>query len=920
MSDRPNASSSRDDWQARIPGLLLTVSKPARYLGNEWGAVRRSWDETSVRWALAFPDIYDVGMSHLGSKILYQVINRMPHALCERVYAPAPELEALMRREGIPLFALESRRPLTDFDGIGFSLSYELTYTNLLNMLALSGIPVERSERERSTQSDGRPWPLVFAGGPNAFNPEPFADFVDFVVVGDGEEVVFDLADAFVALKAGGLDRNEFLQGLSKIRGVYVPQFYDCEYEGPGRPIRRWIVADGAPFPVRKNVVRELRADYHPTAAPVPYLPIIHDRVPTEVRRGCDAGCRFCQAGFIYLPVRERKAQEVVDLTSSTIRCTGYEEYSLFSLSSGDYTQSAEVVKPLTEANSPLGASMSLPSLRVDSFSLQMATAAQHLRKSTFTFAPEAGSQRLRDIINKNITEDEIRYAIRETYRAGWQTLKLYFMIGLPGETHEDVAEIVALVDKIKKDCAEIRRQDGAAEGETRPAGRTYPPIRIHLTVSTFVPKPHVPFQWRAQDGLADVAAKQAFLFAEMKKRGVKVSAHDRFTSELEAVLSRGDRRVGRMVKRAWELGAAHDAWSEHHRPDLWRQAAQETGIDFEFYAHGRWSYDWILPWDVIDSGVDKRHNKYDDEQSERCITMDHCTRKCWGCGVCFKFDTGHDLAGTALPKIDCSAPPAPPDWEISSHHPPHDKVQRLRCRFIKDGDLRFISHLDLMRLFERALRRAALPVAFSSGFNPHPALEFAAPLALGVTSEAELVDIYLGEAVDPAAFCRRLNSALPDEARILECRELAIGGPSLMALVDEASYRVRLASPVSHDLWREFTARQEIPFVKSGKTGRRTVDLRPLIRAVLLEDDRTVRLRLAAGSRGNAKPDDVISAMGDFLGQDLRSIAIRRLDLLVLDGPTLALVDGGAAAGGHGDEWRGEDASGDAVLSSAES
>ncbi len=906
MFDRPIASDRKDDWQARIPSLLLTVPRPARYLGNEWGAVRKPWAETPVHWALAFPDLYDVGMSHLGSKILYQVINRMPHALCERVYAPAPELEALMRREGIPLFALESRRPLTDFDGIGFSLSYELTYTNLLNMLALAGIPVERSERDQSTQPNGSPWPLVFAGGPNAFNPEPFADFVDFVVVGDGEEVVSDLADAFVALKDGSLGREELLRGLAQIRGVYVPQFYDCEYEGPGRPIRRWIPKDGAPFPVRKNAIRELLAEYHPTDAPVPYLPVIHDRIPTEVRRGCDAGCRYCQAGFIYLPVRERKAQDVVDLTSATIRCTGYEEYSLFSLSSGDYTQSAAVVKPLTEANSPLGASMSLPSLRVDSFSLQMATAAQHLRKSTFTFAPEAGSQRLRDIINKNITEDEIRYAIRETYRAGWHTLKLYFMIGLPGETLEDVAEIVALVDKIKQDCAEIRRQDAGTEGEARQSGKRHPPIRIHLTISTFVPKPHVPFQWRAQDRLEDVAAKQSHLFSEMKKRGVKVSAHDRYTSELEAVLSRGDRRVGRLVKRAWELGAAHDAWSEHHRPALWRQAALETGIDFEFYAHSRWNYDWILPWDVIDSGVNKRHNRYDDEQSERRITLDHCSRKCWGCGVCFKFDTGHDLAGSALPKIDCSAPPPAPDWEISAHHPPHDKVQRLRCRFLKDGDLRFISHLDLMRLFERALRRAALPVAFSQGFNPHPALEFAAPLALGVTSEAELVDIYLGQAVAPATFILRLNLALPEEARIVECQELPIGGPSLMALVDEASYRVRLAGPVPRELWREFTDRQEIPFVKSGKTGSRTVDLRPLIRAVVPEDDRTVRLRLASGSRGNAKPDDVVSAMGEFLGQELRTIAIRRLELLVLDAPALAPVHGAPLPGDPADEAEG--------------
>lgn len=870
-------STGADALRQRLDKILLKVEKPARYLGNEWRAVRKDWDTIDVRWALAFPDLYEVGMSHLGSKILYQVINKLPHALCERVFAPAPDMEALMRAEGLPLYGLESFRPLTEFDGIGFSLSYELTYTNLLNMLALAGIPIERSERDRTTQPDGRPWPLVFAGGPNAFNPEPFADFVDFVVVGDGEEVVCDLIDAFKGFKEAGISRSEQLRGLSRIRGVYVPQFYDCEYEGPNRPISSWkVLDDEAPFPVRKNAVRDLLPEYHPTEAPVPYLPVVHDRVPTEVRRGCDAGCRYCQAGFIYLPVRERKAKDVVDLTSETIRCTGYEEYSLFSLSSGDYTQSAEVVQPLTEANSPLGASMSLPSLRVDSFSLSMATAAQHIRKSTFTFAPEAGSQRMRDIINKNITEDEIRYAIRETYRAGWQTLKLYFMIGLPGEEHQDILELVELIDKLKKDCDEIRRADP----------RPRPPIRINLTISTFVPKPHVPFQWRAQDRLDEVAAKQSFLFAEMKKRGVKVNAHDRHTSELEAVLSRGDRRVARLVKRAWELGAAHDAWSEHHKPEIWAQAAAQTGIDFDFYAHTRWDYAWNLPWDIIDSGVNKRHNRYDDEQSEQRILMDHCSKKCWGCGVCFKFDMGHELAGTALDKIDCSAPPKAPDWEMSDNHPPHERVQRLRSRFVKDGDLRFISHLDVMRLFQRALRRAALPVVFSQGFNPQPALEFAAPLALGVTSEAELLDVYLGQAVDPLEFMHRLNSALPPEARLTETWQVPIKGSSLMALVDEATYRVRLADPVPAGKWREFGDRAEIPYEKRSKSGKRTIDLRPLIRAILPEDDRTVRLRLQSGSRGNAKPDDVVEALGEYLGQDLLIDSIRRLDLLLLDAP----------------------------------
>ncbi|MBM3266590.1 MAG: TIGR03960 family B12-binding radical SAM protein [Candidatus Sericytochromatia bacterium] len=852
---------------------MRRVEKPARYLGNEWGATRKAWDDVTVRLALAFPDLYEVGMSHLGSKILYQLLNRRADALCERVFAPAPDMERAMREAGFPLFGLESLRPLTEFDGIGFSLSYELTYTNILNMLALAGIPVERQDRETGD------WPLVFAGGPNSFNPEPFADFVDFVVVGDGEDVVHDLVDAFHSFKTHGTPRQEALKALTRISGVYVPQFYGVEYLGPNQPIARFVPDPDVSLPVRKRTVQELQNDFHPTETPVPYVPIVHDRVPTEVRRGCDAGCRYCQAGFIYLPVRERKAEDVVSLTSQTIRCTGYEEYSLFSLSSGDYTQSREVVQPLTMANSPLGASMSLPSLRVDSFSLEMATAAQHIRKSTFTFAPEAGSQRMRDIINKNISEEEIRYAIRETYRAGWQALKLYLMIGLPGETHEDVTAIVDLIDKIKRDCDELRRADS----------RPRPPIRINLTVSTFVPKPHVPFQWRAQDDLDQITAKQQYLFAEMRKRGVKVSAHDKHTSELEAVLSRGDRRLCRLVKRAWELGAAHDAWSEHHRPELWARAAQEVGVDFGFYAHTRWEYDWTLPWDAIDSGITKRHLVRDDKLADELYQNDHCSKKCWGCGVCFRLDVHHDLAGKALDKIDCSAPPRQPDFEIADNHPPREKVQRLRARFTKLGDVRWISHLDVMRLFERALRRAALPVTFSRGFNPRPSVEFAAPLALGITSEAELVDVYLGEALDPADYAARLNAALPPEVQLTAAWEVPVKGPSAMALVEAASYRVVLAEPVPAAAWDAFLARQEIPYVKTAKTGTRTVDLRPLILAVRPEDAVSIRLELKTGSRGNGKPEDVIGALGEFLETDIDVANIHRLGVDLAEAGTEA-------------------------------
>ncbi|MBI6546784.1 MAG: TIGR03960 family B12-binding radical SAM protein [Cyanobacteria bacterium NC_groundwater_1444_Ag_S-0.65um_54_12] len=861
--------SSSASYLHDLQNLLFTVEKPARYLGSEWGASGKAWADYPLRIALAFPDRYEVGMSHLGSRILYQILNRLTYVFCDRVFAPAPDMASKLRNANIPLYGLESKQPLAAFAAIGFTFSYELNYTNFLDMLDLAGIPQERCQREAGS------WPFIFVGGPNSFNPEPFADFVDFVVIGDGEEVMQDLAKALHAFKDNPeLERREQLLTLAQIPGIYVPQFYRVEYEGPNRPVKHFTPDPGVPFPVVKRVLPELLPDYHPDQTPVPYLPIIHDRAPIEVRRGCDAGCRYCQAGFIYLPVRERKASDVAELANQTISGTGYEEYSLFSLSSGDYTQSVEAVRLLIEQDHMLGANLSLPSLRVDSFSLEMAMAAQQLRKSTFTFAPEAGTQRLRDVINKNLTAEEIRYVIRETYRAGWHSVKLYFMIGLPSETTADIAGIVELVDQIRQDALLTRQQDP----KPRPA------IRIHLTISTFVPKPHVPFQWRPQDTLPQIAEKQAFLRKEMQKRGMKISFHDRHASQLEAVLARGDRRLGRLLKRAWQLGAVNDAWSEHFKPELWAKAAQDTGIDFNFYAHTHWNYDWALPWDIVAAGVNKRYLRHDDERAASGKQLEHCSKKCWGCGVCPNLGVAHSLAGTALPKIDCSAPPRQPSWQFASNPSLHERVQRLRLRFSKDGDLRFISHLDLLRLFERALRRAALPVAFSRGFNPRPAIEFAAPLALGSASKCELADIYPSCRVDATLFSERLSAALPPEIAISAAWEVPQSGPSLMSLVEEASYRIKLRDEIPPVAWHEFLARPELLFIRKRKTGEQQINLRPLIRAILPENEKLVNLRLQTGSQGNARPDVVLAAMGAFLARTLLCDEICRTELVLRD------------------------------------
>jgi radical SAM family uncharacterized protein len=588
--------------------ILHCVTRPARYTGREWNSIVKDWDEIPIRFALSYPDVYEIGMSNMALPILYELLNNQPDVLAERVFAPWVDMAAEMRSAGIPLFSLESRRPLTDFDIIGFSLGYELTYTNVLEILNLAGIPLQATERDDSH-------PLIIAGGSCALNPEPTADFIDLFVIGDGEEVLLELLDVFREWKQAGKDREWLLRQAAAIDGIYVPGFYRVEYQLDGT-IRSFTptVPEARPV-IQKRVVSKLPP---PVTQPVvPYIEVTHDRGAIEVQRGCTRGCRFCQAGIIYRPVRERPLTEVVEAAEKLVNDCGYGELSLVSLSTSDYPGIDQVVTQLSDSLNNV--TLSLPSLYINTFNAPLMDSLSRRKKIGLTFAPEAGSERLRRIINKNISEDEMLETFAEIFARGWTSLKLYFMLGLPGETMEDVEEIVRLVDRIRSLGRSV-------------AGRT-PQLRINL--STFVPKPHTPFQWVAQVSEEELSTRHELLRAGLRRKGTRISWQDPETSLLEAALSRGDRRLGQVIHRAWELGSVFDAWDEHFKFENWRHAFEDAGLEIDFYARRQRPLDELLPWGHIDTGVTTDFLKREYQRALEGIQTPDCREgPCNACGL----------------------------------------------------------------------------------------------------------------------------------------------------------------------------------------------------------------------------------------------------------------------------------------------
>ena len=606
-----------------IDKILMSVKKPVQYTGGELGMVKKDPADVDIRFAFCFPDNYEVGMSHLGMKILYHLLNERADTYCERVFAPWPDMEEKMRENGMKLFSLETKTDVCDFDIVGFTLMYELSYSNVINMLDLAGVPLTSAAR-----GDGVPF--VCAGGACAYNPEPLADVIDFFIMGEGEEVMGELMDAYAAWKKSGAGRRAYLEAICEIEGIYVPAFYDVTYHEDGTIRSFEPNRPCAKKKIRKRIVRDFAKSYFPETLVVPYGETVHDRVTLEIFRGCIRGCRFCQAGYVYRPVREKNADELVSLAKKLVSMTGYEEISLCSLSTSDYSQLAELTDGLLEEAKAKKVNLSLPSLRIDNFSLDLMEKVQTVRKSGITFAPEAGSQRLRDVIKKGVTEQDLLGSVSLIFRGGWTNVKLYFMIGLPTEMEEDLAGIGDLAKKVLDAYYAVPKEQR----------RGMP--RISVSASTFVPKPFTPFQWEAQDDIETIYEKQRLVRATMKSKQIKFSWHDAEVSFLEGVFARGDRRLSKVLLEAHKNGCKFDGWNEYFNFEMWMKSFADCGVDPCFYNQRKRSFDEILPWDHIDVGVGKKFLEkearlaYEETLTPNCREQClHCGAECFGGGIC---------------------------------------------------------------------------------------------------------------------------------------------------------------------------------------------------------------------------------------------------------------------------------------------
>ncbi|MEK6777216.1 MAG: TIGR03960 family B12-binding radical SAM protein [bacterium] len=813
---------------------LGRVSKPSRYIGSEINAIKKDHGLVDVRVALAFPDTYEIGMSHTGLKILYEILNNREDTAAERVFAPWKDMEEILRSQGMPLCSLESGLPLRDFDILGFTLQYEMSYTNILNMLDLAGIPLLSAERDDS-------FPLIIGGGPCAFNPEPLAGFFDLFVIGDGEEVITEMLDLFKKYRSSS--RKILLGHLAELDGVYVPSDFEVLYapDGQIREIRRTMPG---PDRIRKRIVKDLNKAPYPVSPVLPYMKIVHDRVALEISRGCTRGCRFCQAGMIYRPVREREVDTILGHLKNSVLNSGYEEISLTSLSSGDYTALSRLVKEVVGFAEKRHISVSLPSLRPGTLSSEIIAEIQKIRKTGFTIAPEAGTQRLRDVINKGVTEEDLLATVQKVFSAGWEVLKLYFMIGLPTETEEDLQGIIDLTFKALK----VAKQSNPRFKQ------------INVSVSPFVPKAHTPFQWSLQNRPEEIADKYRFLKSGLRHKKLSFKWHEPGISMLEGVLSRGDRRLGLLLHEAWKLGCRFDGWTDECDRSKWNLAFQNTGIEPDFYLYRQRDLTEILPWDHIDSGISKTFLTEEYMQSLKGeITPDCRHDACTLCGAC---EQGPELV---LARSDGGTDAKPPSVRLGS-----PIVKRFRIRYTKEGRLKFLSHLEMISMMVRSFARAGIHLEYSHGFHPHPKMAMGPALPVGISAAAEYLDVNVIGSVFEEAVAVRLNQVLPEGIRVTGVNWIPAQAPAISSVIRFGEYLLDLPrSAFQKDPYhavQELMGQDEILITRNQKDRIKTLDIRPMIEEMEIhsvdQEHVMVRLMVQTGDQGGARVDEVLQKL----------------------------------------------------------
>ena len=862
----------------------LGISKPARYLGNELGVKPRDWEadwkEVGVRWALTYPEVYEVGASNSGHIILYSIINAVPGQLCDRSYLPAPDLAARLRERGAPLFAVESRRPLAAFDILGFSLSYELGGTNILEMLELAGIPIRAADRGDLPLAHPDSPPLIFAGGPTATsNPEPFAAFFDFVALGDGEELLPEIGLVVAEARAAGHTRRQLLRDLAQVPGVYVPSLY-----GPGADgVSIEPLEPGAPARIQRRTATPMP---HYAMGLVPHIETVHDRLTVEIRRGCTRGCRFCQPGMLTRPARDVEPEAVIEAVEEGMGRTGYSDFSLLSLSCSDYLALPAVGVELRNRLADKNVSLTLPSQRVDRFDQNIAHILGGTRKAGLTFAPEAGSQRLRDIVNKGLTDAELLAGVRTAMENGYRKLKLYFMIGLPGETDADVLGIADTCQALQQQCSDLGR------------------LELNLTISNFTPKPHTPFQWHSVS-TDEFRRRQELLRRALRQlRGLKTNFSDVRLSAVEDFVGRGDRRLSEVIEAAWRAGAGLDAWFESAERSYaaWTGAIEAAGLGGRYrkLELGAWSAveamdaadletfcEQSLPWDHIDSGLDKRWLAEDLQRALAATVVPDCSFDgCSSCGVCGP-ELGHNVV---IP------PPAIPA-ALPQRAPASERVDRLRIGFAKTGSLALISHLDTLRMLERALRRSGLPVSFTGGFHPLPRLQLALPLPLGVEGSGEWLDLEFTEQVDPGLVRSRLQPELPAGFQLLSAIRVEVFGVSLSQELASAHWQFVLqpqaGAPPTSEQWQQarasLLAAETLTWNDTDKKGRpRSRDCRPFLLDLQWAEPQSdgsllCTLWAAIDAAGRSlRPEQVQHWLAERLGQSLALSGLRRKDLVL--------------------------------------